>query len=644
MPLRRRPPSRIVRPLMVVGAVAALLALAAPALAGWSAPAALPLPSGAGGWYEDDVTVAPLPDGTVVAAVNANAGGFRAAVSVLSGGAWATQYLDALGSDDPMVSWDGAGQAVAVWRQLVGGRVEVLAARRAADGTWVSEGTVSGSLDVRYKFHGISRGPNGDIALGICPGRAPYVVRRVGGVWGAPVQVPASGVLAGLDCDDGRQLFATAQDGSGGTWVRAEVSGTMRVAYLNAAGTWQYQENLTSGGSNSYYQRLVVTGDGTPIAMWSTTTGDVTARVRTGGAWGTPQIVDDSGSATQTGVRLVASSYAAGAVGSWVDSVSCGMSCSENAAKGASRTGGAWGATRIFTPDPQPSVGEPYPALDAMGGAHYLLRDGNSLSAADPTGATAAVAASGVTRVRGMAGDSRGRLVAVWATTANTYAASILTQPPGVPVDAIASATGERTIEVTWSAPLVDGGEAVTGYAVTTVPATTGCPSVTATTCTLTGLDPNTTYAISISAVNAVGTGAANTWASATTPAAAGVVTAATGQQAPAAAGGPAVRIAGATARPGGRIATRVTVAGPGRITVTGTRAGGRARPATVCATAKRVRKAGTYALVCVADKATRAALRGRAVKVVLDVVFAPTGGTPTATTQTVTLPRAARG
>jgi len=56
------------------------------------------------------------------------------------------------------------------------------------------------------------------------------------------------------------------------------------------------------------------------------------------------------------------------------------------------------------------------------------------------------------------------------------------------------------------------------------------------------------------------------------------------------------------------------------------------------------VRKAGTYALVCVADKATRAALRGRAVKVVLDVVFAPTGGTPTATTQTVTLPRAARG
>ncbi|MFM9124462.1 MAG: hypothetical protein ACKOSO_04730, partial [Actinomycetota bacterium] len=94
----------------------------------------------------------------------------------------------------------------------------------------------------------------------------------------------------------------------------------------------------------------------------------------------------------------------------------------------------------------------------------------------------------------------------------------------------------------------------------------------------------------------------------------------------------------------GGRIATSVTVAGPGRITVTGTRAGGRARPATVCATARRVTMAGSYALVCIAVKATRAALRGRAVPVVLEVVFTPTGGTPTATTQTVTLPRAKRG
>ena len=176
----------------------------------------------------------------------------------------------------------------------------------------------------------------------------------------APVQVPASGALAGIDCDDGRQLFATAQDADGGTWVRAEVSGTMRVAYLNAAGTWQHQENLTAGGSNSYYQRLVVTGDGTPIAIWSTTTGDVTARVRTGGAWGAPQIVDDSGSTTQTNVRLVASSYAAGAAGAWRNTVSCDMfmQCTYTT-KGASRSGDAWGALQTLEATPRQTLGAP---------------------------------------------------------------------------------------------------------------------------------------------------------------------------------------------------------------------------------------------------------------------------------------------
>ncbi|HET6877960.1 MAG TPA: fibronectin type III domain-containing protein [Jatrophihabitans sp.] len=81
--------------------------------------------------------------------------------------------------------------------------------------------------------------------------------------------------------------------------------------------------------------------------------------------------------------------------------------------------------------------------------------------------------------------------------------------PPSAPQLGTASATAHR-ITVTWLASADDGGAPVTGYQVTGNGATQQLPA-TATTATLTGLAPATTYQVSVAAVNSVGAGTAAT-------------------------------------------------------------------------------------------------------------------------------------
>jgi Fibronectin type III domain len=84
-------------------------------------------------------------------------------------------------------------------------------------------------------------------------------------------------------------------------------------------------------------------------------------------------------------------------------------------------------------------------------------------------------------------------------------------QVPGAPL--VTSVTGRaQSLVVSWSAPLSDGGQPLTGYAVT---ATVGASSVTvnagasATSATVTGLTNGTTYHVTVTAQNSVGTSAA---------------------------------------------------------------------------------------------------------------------------------------
>jgi len=90
---------------------------------------------------------------------------------------------------------------------------------------------------------------------------------------------------------------------------------------------------------------------------------------------------------------------------------------------------------------------------------------------------------------------------------------------PGAPTAASAT-RGNAQATVSWTAPVVDGGSAVTGYTVTSSPGSLTCTSTApTTTCNVTGLTNGTPYTFTVVATNAVGNSTASSATNAVTPA-----------------------------------------------------------------------------------------------------------------------------
>jgi hypothetical protein len=88
---------------------------------------------------------------------------------------------------------------------------------------------------------------------------------------------------------------------------------------------------------------------------------------------------------------------------------------------------------------------------------------------------------------------------------------------PGAPTTVVAAA-GESQATVTWSAPVDDGGTAITGYTVTAAPGGAACATAGALTCVVTGLTPGTSYTFTVTATNVAGTSTASVASNAVTP------------------------------------------------------------------------------------------------------------------------------
>ncbi len=89
---------------------------------------------------------------------------------------------------------------------------------------------------------------------------------------------------------------------------------------------------------------------------------------------------------------------------------------------------------------------------------------------------------------------------------------------PGAPTSVTATA-GDARATVSFTAPSSDGGSVITGYTVTSVEdPTKGCAPVTGTSCVVTGLANGTSYTFTVTATNAIGTGAASSASSGVIP------------------------------------------------------------------------------------------------------------------------------
>ena len=106
-------------------------------------------------------------------------------------------------------------------------------------------------------------------------------------------------------------------------------------------------------------------------------------------------------------------------------------------------------------------------------------------------------------------------------TGAASAPSSAVTTPdvPGAPTGVTAQA-GDRSATLSWSAPSSNGGSPITGYRISISPTASGATiSVNGTTASIGGLTNGTTYTFRVSALNAVGTGAASAPSAAVTPA-----------------------------------------------------------------------------------------------------------------------------
>ncbi len=190
----------------------------------------------------------------------------------------------------------------------------------------------------------------------------------------------------------------------------------------------------------------------------------------------------------------------------------------------------------------------------------------------------------------------------------------------------LAATAGDGSASVEFTAPASPGDAPITGYEVSLDDGASWSARASGTTETpvaLAGLANGTSYRVRLRAVTAVGLGAASDPVTVT----------------PKATPADPLAVTAPKVLSGGRVQVRMTVTGPGSLSVSGSIVAGRAAKP-VCSTSRKVRKAGTYALTCRLDAKTRARLSKRSLRLRVTTTFKPTSGAAVRETSTVTLPR----
>ncbi len=151
-----------------------------------------------------------------------------------------------------------------------------------------------------------------------------------------------------------------------------------------------------------------------------------------------------------------------------------------------------------WSPRASPPATLTYDVTDGAGGTLATAVSGTSVSVTVPASAI-------IPTVRARATG--------WVSAAETTSSTPCGGVPSAPT-ALTAAAGDTQAVLTWTAPADTGGSPITGYTATAVPADGALPTRTCTAasspCTVTGLTNGVTYTVTVTATNAVGTGAAS--------------------------------------------------------------------------------------------------------------------------------------
>lgn len=308
--------------------------------------------------------------------------------------------------------------------------------------------------------------------------------------------------------------------------VTSGSNGSCGGSYLCTAGVG-FDGSTGLGTPNGVGPFLPVTKPGAPTGA-AATPGNASAAV----TWSAPA---SNGGGTITGYAVTSSPGArtcttTGALGCTVSALVNGTPYTFTVtATNAIGTGAASSPSTPVTPRTVPGAptGVAAVAGNAAADVTWSAPASNGGSAitgytvtSNPDGLTCTTTAALGCTVIGLANGTPYTFTVTATNVAGTGPASSASTPvtprtiPGAPIGVTAVA-GDTSADVSWSAPVFDGGSAITGYAVTSSPGGRTCTTSGALGCTVGGLTNGVPYTFTVTATNAAGTGPAS---SASTP------------------------------------------------------------------------------------------------------------------------------
>lgn len=521
----------------VTGAVATVLAVAVasaatPAQVDWTAAKTIS-DSGSDGWWPRVVSSS---DGTRLTTVwrkQTVSDHFIGAASSTDGGSsWtpAAELDDGTGQPSIVGSDDGL-HVSAVWysysldklrttTSLNGGQTWAPPTDIRSTGSFTSNPFLSGSSDgTRLSAVWVDAISGEDVV------QAAYSTNS-GKNWSPPVD------LSDVTKSAGDPHIAASADGMRVTVVFSQIDGSVRRIFTKSStdggSSWSAATPISEVGENATAPKVAVSADGSRVHAVFAGNDSGTSRIQAttssdGGAnWALPAFLSDAGQQADR-AQLIASADGSRVTATWERSDGSAVRIQSASSVDLGTT---WKAP--VNQSPAGSDAE-YPDIvgsddgeaatiawvrqdpgsenlieavsSADGGATWTpaqtLSD-NSREAYDP----ALAAASGGRKV-----------VALWSRSDGTdyriqSAVGSIRTVPGAPRAAIATA-GDGQVDAVWTPPVDDGDSAITSYTATADPGGNNCSSTT-TSCTIIGLTNGTTYTVSVTATNALGTGPAS--------------------------------------------------------------------------------------------------------------------------------------